>query len=207
MADFWWRRAPGQHEFRALDAALQRADRRPTVFLQGEAVDWIIDAIARAGRFDARRDRVDWWVCIGSWRRRASSSCLDELPAPLQAASLPQWIDRTLPQRRDAPDGHEVLFVVDRAPRGPCDRIETLEPVLAAAALERDVAVLLQGPGTGHLVGPGAEAWDQLVDHELAPFFVLDASPGSSTGRERGQAVDAAQADRLRREAGRMVDL
>lgn len=184
------------------------------MFLQGQAVDWLCAALERTGDARALQESVDWWVCIGSWRRRAPHAVIhdriDDLPAPLRAASLPQWIERTVPDRTRGGDpeaGHELLFLVEQAPDGEHDRIETLEPILAAAALERDVAVLVRGAGGQHLVGPGGEAWDQLTDFELAPVFVLDASDEEGTALDRGRAIDAARAARLCDEAATMIAL
>jgi hypothetical protein len=206
-ADFWWRQLPDARAFQALDAAVAEPGARPTVFLQGEAVDWVREAIdgpAASGPIESLPDAVDWWVCIGSWRRRSPSGRTDDLPAPFRPASLAQWIDRVTPP---ASAGHELVFVIDRPPAGPRDRIETLEPVLAAAALERDVAVLLRGPGRQHLVGPGAEAWDQLTDFDLAAVFLLDGDALPFSDADRGRPIDAEQAARLRGEAGTMIEL
>lgn len=212
-ADFWWRQLPGAREFLALDTAVVECGARPTVFLQSDAVDWVGEAgegSASSGPIEALRDAVDWWVCIGSWRRRSPSGRSDDLPAPFRPASLTQWIDRVSPPASPGPDGaprYEILFVIDRQPDGPWDRSETLEPVLAAAALERDVAVLLRGPGQRHLVGPGAEAWDQLKDFDLATLFLLDEGEMPLSNPDRGRLIDAQRAARLCGEAGTMFVL
>ncbi|NKI35932.1 hypothetical protein HFP89_12240 [Wenzhouxiangella sp. XN79A] len=197
VAAFWWRLRPGAIELAALDAALACDGPRPAVFLQGRAVDWLSEP---TGLTAPRRAGADWQVCIGSWRRRNS----EPLPAPFRPATLARWIDRICPDRSDRP-GPELVFDVGRAPVDGRDRIETLEPILAAASLDRDVTVLVHGQGRDHLAGPGSEAWDQLADFELAALAVVCAADDP---RPRlGNLIGPERAARLRDEAFKLVTL
>ena len=196
----WWRRSPGEDDLAAVEAAASSGP-HPAVFLQGEAVDWVADPV---GLTAARRASADWQVCIGSWRRRHPDCPDAPLPAPFRAATLTQWLDHICPAGPvDATP--ELLFDVGRAPRDGRDRIETLEPILAAASLDRDVMVLVHGDGRAHLDGPGAEAWDQLTDFDLAELRVVHVPAAGWSGR--GMGVEPETAARLRREVFKLVTL
>lgn len=198
--ELWWRQPPAESDLAAIEAAASTGA-RAAVFLQGEAVDWVADPV---GLTAARRDAADWQVCIGSWRRRHPEAPDEAPPVPFRASTLTGWLDRICPEGA-LTGGPELVFDVGRAPRDGRDRVETLEPILAAASLDRDVTVVVHGDGRAHLDGPGSEAWDQLTDFELADLWVVRGlGPGAP---RRGTSVEPEAAARLRREAFKLVIL
>lgn len=175
----------------AADARIRR------VFLQGAAVE--IAASDEARRI-VRPSVAEWQVCIGAWRRRHPG----EPPAPFVASSLAQWVDAVCDGGSEAA-GPDLLFELERPPLDDRDRLETLEPILAAVALEREVVVLVRDGGREHLEGPGAERWDQLTDFGLADLEVLD-EPGGRT-LLRGRPIDRRRYEQRRAEARKIVRL
>ncbi len=100
----------------------------------------------------------------------------------------------------------DLLFEIAHEPAGDRDRLESLEPVLAAAALEFDVDVLFEGAGSGHLTGPNCERWNQLVDFGLGRLWLHpdDVEPGARVKAER---IDGEKVGQLRRRARKIVRL
>ncbi|MBY6205281.1 hypothetical protein [Halomonas denitrificans] len=73
----------------------------------------------------------------------------------------------------------DLLFEIAHQPIDDRDRLETLEPVLAAATLELDIDVLFRGAGAGHLAGPGSERWNQVIDFGLGRLWLCSKDGGA----------------------------
>lgn len=74
------------------------------------------------------------------------------------------------------------VIVVAATPAEPGSR-EMLELVLAAAALNIDLAVVFRGPGVAHLEVERFRSWRQLIDFGLAEVCVCaDNRPGLLPG-------------------------
>lgn len=107
----------------------------------------------------------------------------------------------------------DLLFEIGHEPANDLDRLETLEPVLAAAALELDIDVLFFGSGVAHLSGDGAERWDQLIDFGLGRLWIepADSRQARPVVPARGDSVNESPemetVEQLRRRARKIVGL
>lgn len=227
------RRAPTTEGRRRLQRLVTNPERASVVFFQGEGVAWF----AGAGPSDCLGESSEAWACIGSWRRRHSA----DPPGACRLASLAEWLDLLLPPSGGGPEliclGHgdpgtgalesasttDLLFEIRHRPADDRDRLETLEPVLAAAGLELEVDVLFEGAGTAHLAGAGAERWNQLIDFDLGRLWSLQQerrclpsvatrlarvpAPASSGGADAPASGESIDAEHLRRRARKIVGL
>ena len=108
----------------------------------------------------------------------------------------------------------DLLFEIAHAPIDDRDRLESLEPVLAAATLELDIDVLFRGAGAGHLAGPGSERWNQVVDFDLGRLWLqpngveaCDGGPGADSRGVGAERISADEIEQLRRRARKIVVL
>jgi hypothetical protein len=143
-------------------------------------------------------------VCSTSWRRRFGD---DAPPAPFSPGTLAVLLDDLASAERvdsvtpaaalcsGPPAAGPVAFELDRPPVDDRDALETLEIVLAAAALELPAGVLVTRRGRSHLDGESGRRWRQVTDLGLLPVLVDDGS-GDALGDALGDA---------RARAGRLV--
>jgi hypothetical protein len=173
------------------------------VFLHGDGVAW-------AGATRWLRPGTAQYVCQSSWRRRQGER---SPPSPCRVGTLATlFLGLAHARRADsfagvgslcsfARDGR-LLIEIRGGPRDERDAIETLELVLAAAALEFPACVLFGADGLAHLSGERRRRWRQLTDHDLMP--VLLEAPA---GVDLGAVVDGARADALRGDALHLLRL
>ncbi|MEM1081179.1 MAG: DsrE family protein [Pseudomonadota bacterium] len=69
-------------------------------------------------------------------------------------------------------EGHYV-FIIGYQPRDDRSNLEALEMILAAAALEIDIAVVFTIEASAWLNEQGGARWRQLVDFDLAKLHQL----------------------------------
>ncbi len=167
------------------------------VFLHGDGVAW-------AGSTCRLRPGTAQYVCQSSWRRRQGER---SPPSPYRVATLATLFHGLAHARRAdsfaaagslcslARDGR-LLIEIRGGPRDERDAIETLELVLAAAALEFPARVLFAVGALGHLAGDGLRRWRQLTDHDLMPVLLERPAEAGI-----GTAIGSAQADGLRADA------
>lgn len=149
----------------------------PLVFLHGEGVQW--GGVPSAEWASVARPSVQVCVCRTSWRRRFGER---PPPPPLRPATLSVLLEHIAAVDRIdsfAPGaglcsmplgaGRGLLFEIDRPPLDDRDALETLEVVLAAAALELPAGVLVTAAGAGHLDGESGRRWRQITDLGLLP--------------------------------------
>lgn len=104
----------------------------------------------------------------------------------------------------------DLLFEIVHGPVDDRDRLESLEPVLAAATLELDIDVLFRGAGAGHLAGPGSERWSQVIDFDLGRLWLhLDAVDQDlvESAVVEAERIGADEVEQLRRRARKIVAL
>jgi hypothetical protein len=158
--------------------------------------------IGQLARFGPRA-----FVCRTSWRRRFGD---DPVPLPFRQATLAtllgdvegsERIDSVTPASAlcsARPMAGPMLLELDRPPGDDRDALETLEIVLAAAALELPATVLVTQRGRGHLDGESGRRWRQVTDLGLMPVLVEGCA-------SKGHAVTGSDAVAARRRAGRIV--
>ena len=100
----------------------------------------------------------------------------------------------------------DVLVEVGFEPSGPFANIEALEPILAAAALDYSVAVLLHAPALALLRGEEGRRWQQLVDFELAEILST-ANPDEDLNSFAIRSVQPAEVEQLRSNARTILTL
>jgi len=177
------------------------------LFLHGDAAAYAAQPGALAGT-----GAVALHVCATSWRRRFEGAP----PRPFEGSTLAVVLDRVAAEsvRIDsygvggaccsaAADG-VALVEIAFAPVSPRQATETLEWLLAAAALEFDVRVLFSGAGVAHLVGERGRGWRQFTDFGLAELHV-DGDAGTVPASVGARPLSAAGAVRLRGEAARVI--
>ncbi len=105
----------------------------------------------------------------------------------------------------------DLLFEIVHGPVDDRDRLESLEPVLAAATLEFDIDVLFRGAGAGHLAGPGSERWCQVIDFDLGRLWLcpdaIDQNAVESVAVVEAGRIGADEVEQLRRRARKIVVL
>lgn len=149
----------------------------PLVFLHGEGVQW--GGVRPAQWASVGRPPGRVCVCRTSWRRRFGER---PPPAPFRPATLSVLLEHLAAVDRidsftpgaglcsmASAAGRALLFEIDRPPLDDRDALETLEVVLAAAALELPAGVLVTAAGAGHLDGESGRRWRQITDLGLLP--------------------------------------
>ena len=107
----------------------------------------------------------------------------------------------------------DLLFEIAHPPRDDLDRLETLEPVLAAASIELDFDILFLGAGSAHLTGDGSAGWNQLIDFGLGRLWAARVdSPrlqrlGAGGVPATAEPQETKTVEQLRRRARKIVAL
>lgn len=105
-----------------------------------------------------------------------------------------------------SPQSIDVLIEIDYAPETAFASLEALEIILAAAALEFSLVVLLHGPAMAFVQGPESRRWRQLIDFELARLVTTESLshwPDALPVRE----IDAADVEQMRDNARNILTL
>lgn len=156
------------------------------LFLHGNAV-----ALAEPGRMPTVNTGAALEVCATSWRRRYagvpdprfSLGSLASMYHVLASADAYRvWGEGGLSGwRRTAGRAADWLFEIVHAPCNERDRVETLEFVLAAAALDLEARVLFRDSGYNHLLTDAARGWAQLSDFDLMEL-IAEVPEGAIVG-------------------------
>lgn len=104
------------------------------------------------------------------------------------------------------PQPVDLLIEIDYAPDAAHASLEALEMILAAAALEFSVIVLLCGPAITFVQGPESRRWRQLIDFELARLVTTEPIaqwPDALPVRQ----IDAAVVEQMRENARNILIL
>jgi len=175
------------------------------VFLHGDGVDAAATLARQLGRYVPG----EWRVCRTSWQRRYADA---PVPAPFRVTTLVDLFERLARPGRlvchgrggsakgSIVPGGRLVIDVAHAPESDLDRRETLEIALAAAALERNAAVVFGASGAAHLESAKGRGWRQLVDFGLLELW-LEPCSSHALPFAGIKPADAAAATRLRREA------
>lgn len=166
----------------------------PLVFLHGEGVQW--GGVRPADWTSVGRSPGRVCVCRTSWRRRFGER---PPPRPFRTATLTVLLEHLAAVDRidsfapgtglcsmPSAAGRALLFEIDRPPLDDRDALETLEVVLAAAALALPAGVLVTAAGAGHLDGESGRRWRQITDLGLLP---VHAGAGDGARAEADRLV------------------
>lgn len=104
------------------------------------------------------------------------------------------------------PQRVDLLIEIDYAPDAAYASLEALEMILAAAALEFSVIVLLRGPAMKFVQGPESRRWRQLIDFELARLVTTEPVAQWPDALPVEQ-MDAAAVEQMRENARNILTL